>query len=107
MASPDDLPQQPLGLPLQRQDVGADLLQCAERLGLVEVAGEADLVAGLDAFGVVPGVGGVGQDLAFEEGLDAALFQERDLFGVAQVAVGLVFDYRRPAFDNRGEKPPQ
>ena len=38
-----NLRQQPLRLPLQGQDVGPYLLQRAERLRLVEVAGEADM----------------------------------------------------------------
>ena len=33
-------------------DVGPDLVRGAQGLGLVEVAGEADLVAGLDAGGI-------------------------------------------------------
>ena len=41
------------------------------------VLSEADLVAGLDAGRVVPGVGGVGQHLAAQEGFDAAVFQQR------------------------------
>ena len=98
-------PKQPFGLLLQRQDVGADLLQGAHGLGLVEVAGEADLVADLDAVGLVPGVGGVGQHLAPQEGLDAALFQERDLLGVAQVGVGLVLDHGGFAVDVVSNRP--
>ena len=69
---PDDLAEQPLGLLLQRQDVGADLLQRAQRLRLVEVAGEADLVADLDARRVDTRRRRVRQHLALDEGLDAA-----------------------------------
>ena len=61
-------------------------------MGLVEIAGEADFVAGLDAGLHVPGVRGVGEHLALEEGLDAAVFQERYLLGIPQVRVGLVLD---------------
>jgi len=61
------------------------------------VAGEGDLVAGLDGGGVVPGVGGVGEDFAAEEGGDAAWLQEWDLFAIAQVGVGFVFDCGGPA----------
>ena len=107
LAATDDLGQQPLGLPLQRQNVGADLLQCAQRLRLVEVAGEADLVADLDALGVVPGIGCVGQHLAAQERLDATFFQQRHLLGVAQVGVGLVFDHGRLAVDGRLEQTVQ
>ena len=64
----------------------------SERLGLVEVAGEADLVPDLHAVGVVPGVGSVGQNLAAQEGFDAALFQQRHLLRVAKVRVRLVLD---------------
>src|SRR5699024_351305 len=34
-----------------------------------------------------------GQDLALEEGVDAAFFGQWYLFGVAQVAVGFIFDH--------------
>ena len=74
-----------MGLPFQSEDVGADFLEGAEGLGLVEVPGEADLVADLDAGRDVPCVGRVGQDLAAQEGLDAALLEEWDLLGVAEV----------------------
>ena len=47
----------------------------AQGLGLVEVAGEADLVAGFDAGGVVPGVGRVGKDFAAQKAFDAALLR--------------------------------
>jgi len=36
----------------------------------------------------------VGQDFAAQEGFDAAGFQQGDLFGVAQLGVGFVFDDR-------------
>ena len=44
-APADDLGHQALGLALQGQDVGTDRLQRCEGLRLVEIAGEADLVA--------------------------------------------------------------
>ena len=106
-ASPDDLAQQPLGFLLQRQDIGADLLQCAQRLRLVEVAREADFVASPDAGRVVPGVGCVRQHLAAQEGFDAALFEQRNLLGISQVAVGLVFDHALLAADGGGEQAAQ
>ena len=68
-------------------------------LGLVEVAGEADFVADLDAGRVVPGVGGVRQHLAPDERLDAALFEKRHLLGVAKVGVRLVLDDTTLAVD--------
>ena len=49
--------------------------------------------------GDVPCVGRVGQDLASQERLDAALLEERDLLGVAEVGVGLVLDDGGPAAD--------
>ena len=60
-------PIKPFRLLLQREDVRADLLQRAQRLRLVELAREADLVADLDARRVVPGVRRVRQHLALEE----------------------------------------
>ena len=84
--------QQPLGLLLDGEDVGADLFQRAQRLRLVEVPREADLVADLGGVFLDPRIGRVGQHLAADEGLDAALFQQRHLLGVAQVGVGLVLD---------------
>ena len=74
------LRQQPLRLPLQGQDVGPYLLQRAERLRLVEVAGEADLVADLDTVRDVPGVRGVGQHLAAEESFIRLLFMRLNLW---------------------------
>src|SRR2546426_12311083 len=47
--SSNDLLEQPFGLLFEGNDVGADLFQSAQGLRLVEVAGEADLVTGLDA----------------------------------------------------------
>src|SRR6185437_4989514 len=88
----DDLPQQPCGLILQCQDVSTDLIERPQRLRLVEVAGEADLVAGLHAVRHVPGVGGVRHNLAAQEGLDATGFEQRHLLAVAQAGIGLVFD---------------
>ena len=64
----------------QGQDVGAYVLQRAERLRLVEVAGEADLVADLDTVRDVPGVRGVGQHLAAEEGFIRLLFMRLNLW---------------------------
>lgn len=54
------------------QDVGPDLFQCPQRLGLIEVAGEADLLAGLDASRIIPGSRCLGQHHAVREALDAA-----------------------------------
>ena len=81
----NQLRQQSFRLPLQCQYISAYVLQRAEGLWLIEVPGEADLVAYLDAGRDVPCVGRVGQDLAPQEGLDAALFKERHLLGVAEV----------------------
>ena len=44
-----DLTQQLCGLLLKRAYVGPDFVGDAQRLGLVEAAGEADFAAGLDA----------------------------------------------------------
>jgi len=63
-----------------------DIGQRARRLEDVEVAVEGDLVADLGFVGVDPGVGSVGQHLAFEVGLD--VLAERDISGVAQGGVG-------------------
>ena len=84
--------QQPLGLLLDGENVGADLLQCTQRLRLVEVAREAHLVADPGGILLDPRIGRVGQHLAADEGFDAAFFQEWYLLGVAQVRVGLVLD---------------
>ena len=84
--------KQPFGLFLDGENVGADLFERAQRLRLVEVPREADLVADLGGVFLDPGIGRVGQHLAADEGLDAAVFQQRNLLGVAQIGVGLVFD---------------
>src|ERR1035438_9181123 len=55
------------------QDVGADFLEGAERLGLVEVTGEADFVADFGGIGLDPGVVGIRQHFAADEGFDALL----------------------------------
>src|SRR5207247_1705754 len=89
LARAQDLREKALCLLLQSDDVRPDLLKSPQRLRLVEKAGEADLVTGLDALRVVPGIGSVGQHLTTDERLDAARFQQRHLLGVAQVAVGL------------------
>ena len=75
------------------EDGVADGGEGAHWLGFVEVAGEADFVADLDGVGLVPGVGGVREDFALQEGLNAAGLGQRDLLGVAQVRVGFVLDY--------------
>ena len=97
----ENFSQQTLGFPLQRQNVGPYFFQCAHRLRLVEVPSEADFVADLDAGGVVPRVRCVGKYLSAQEALDTALFEERHLLGVAQVAVGFVLDDPSPAVDSR------
>src|SRR5690606_33774643 len=89
---PDDLVQKALGLLLEREDVGANLLQRPQRLRLVEVPGETDLVPNLDAVRYVPGVRSIWQDLTAQKGIDPTLLEERYLLGVAQVGVGLVLD---------------
>ena len=78
-----DFAQQPFGLLLQFQNVSAELGQRAELRRLVEVAGEADLVADLRIGLDDPGVGSVWQDFAADEGFDAAFLQQRDLLEVA------------------------
>ena len=72
MSSFEKLFWQPFGGILFREDVGADLLQRAERLGFVDVPGETDLVADLGGTLPDPGVRGIGQYLASNEGCDAA-----------------------------------
>ena len=99
--------QQALGLLFEGADVGPDFVRGAQGLGLVEVAGEADLVAGLDAGGVVPGVGRVGQDFAAQKAFDAALLEQGGLFGVAQIFVRLVFDDALFAVELDGEEAAQ
>ena len=107
LLSTHDFAQEAVGFALQGQDVGADVVEGAEGLGLVEVAGEADFVAGPEGGRDVPSVGGVGEDLAAEEGFDAAVFKERHLLGVAEVGVGLVLDDGGPAVDGGGEEAAQ
>ena len=80
---PDGLHQKDVCLPLQRHYISANIVQAAHGLGPVDVAVEADFVADFDGVRVVPGVGGVWQDALVEERLDAAVFEQRDLLGVA------------------------
>ncbi len=68
------------------------------------MAGEADLVADFHAVGNVPGVRGVRQDLAAQEGIDAAFVKQRYLLGIPQVGVRLVFDDGRLALNDGGTK---
>ena len=56
------------------------------------MAGEADLVANLHAVRHVPGVWGVGQNLAAQECFDAAFLHQRHLLRIAQVGIRLVLD---------------
>jgi hypothetical protein len=74
--------EQALGFLFHGENVGADGVQGAEGLRLVEVAGEADFVADLGGVFLNPGIGRVGQDFAADESLDAAGFEEGDLLGV-------------------------
>src|SRR5207244_5912661 len=76
-------------------------------LRLVEVAGEADLIAGLDAGFVDPGVRGVGQHLAADEGLDAAILKDRHLLGIAEFRVRLVLDNAVLTVDGGLEQTPE
>jgi len=46
----------------------------------------------------------VREHLATDECVDAALFKERHLFGVADVTVGFVLHYAAPAVDGRLEE---
>jgi hypothetical protein len=48
---------------------------------------------------------GVGQHFTTQECVNAAFFEQRHLFSVAQVSVGLVLDYRRLSSDRGREKP--
>ncbi|WP_243668594.1 hypothetical protein [Methanoculleus chikugoensis] len=106
MTSSNDIIQQPLALLPHRQDIGPYLLQRPHRLGFVEVAVETDLVAGLHARLVEPGVRCVGgEHLAAEEGLDVAFFQERYLLGVTKVAIRLIFHNTAFAVDDGLEEP--
>ncbi len=52
--------QQPFSLFLNGQNVGADLLERAQRLRFVEMSREADFVADLGGLFLEPGIGGVG-----------------------------------------------
>src|SRR5690349_5785346 len=70
-----DFSKESLGLAFERENIGTDLFERPKRLRLIEVAGEADLVASLDAGRVVPRVRRVRQHLAPQEGFDAALFE--------------------------------
>ena len=63
------------------------------------MAGEAHLVAHLGGLRVDPGIGGVGQHLALQEGLDATLLQQGDLLAVTQVGVGFVLHHAGLAAD--------
>src|SRR5271169_1139194 len=71
--SVDKFIKQPLGLFLDAPDVSADFFECAQRLRLVEVPREADLVADLGSVFLDPRVGRVGQHLAADERFDTAL----------------------------------
>ena len=85
--------------------VGVDVFQRARRLVLVEVAVEGDFVTDYTNFaikrvgfaGVDPGIRHVWQhffnEVGFVAGVNAAGGVERDVFKVAQVAVGLVFQH--------------
>src|SRR5712691_4049380 len=84
--APDYPSEQAFGLSLYRQDVGTDCLQWTQRLRLIEIAVEADLVADLDLALSNPGVGRVRQYLAPYECLDATWLLQRHLFGIAQLA---------------------
>src|SRR5947209_1283069 len=85
--------QQPVSLFLQSQDVGTNLLHCAQLLGSVEVPGKADLVTDLEASSVVPSIGSVGQHLAPNEGVNTADLSEWNLLGVAEISVWFVLDH--------------
>src|SRR5437016_5662476 len=74
-ASLEQFIKQALGFLFHGQDVGADFVQRAQRLRLVEVAGEADFVTDLGGVFPDPGVGRVGQHFAADEGFDAAGFE--------------------------------
>src|SRR6185437_7775555 len=76
------------GLALQSKNVRADLLKRPQRHGFIEIPGETDLVANR-----CPGVGRVRQNLAADEGFNAAGFLERDGLSVAQFAIRFVFDH--------------
>ena len=74
-ASSEYLLQQPVRFPLQGNDIGPDLFQGTQGLGLVEVAGEADLIARLEARRIVPCVRCMGQHFAANEGLNSSRLQ--------------------------------
>ncbi len=71
------------------------------------MAGEGDFVADLGLAGVDPGVGGVGQHFAPEEGVDAARLQQRNLLRVAPLRVGFILHHARPAADGGREQAAQ
>ena len=71
----NDLVQQPFGFSLEGLQVGLDFRQRSQWLRFIKMPGEGNLVADLSFRGVDPGVRRVGQHLAPEEGLDAALLQ--------------------------------
>ena len=52
----------------------------------------------------MPGVGGVGQHLAAQEGFYAAFVEQGDLLGVAQFGIGFVLDYGGLAANGGGEQ---
>ncbi len=88
---PNNLVQQPLCLLLQCSNLRSDFRQWAQRLQLKKVAGDAYLVADLDAVRNVPNIGGIGQNLAPEEGHNPTLSAR----GVCSVSVhhgGLAID---------------
>ena len=100
----EEVGKQAVGFGLERQNVSLNFLQRTHGRGLVEIAVEADFVADLHTVGLVPGVFGVGQDFPLQKGFDAAFFGERDLLGVAQVGVGLVFDHGGLAVEHGDEQ---
>jgi hypothetical protein len=65
--------QQSLRLLLDHEDLGADLLQRAQRLQLIEVPREADLVADLGGIFLDLGIERVRPHLAAGEGLEAEI----------------------------------
>jgi len=74
MASPlQHAIQQSLRLLLDHEDLGADLLQRAQRLRLVEVPREADLVADLGGIFLDLGIERVRPHLAAGEGLETEI----------------------------------
>ena len=107
LAIPNNLRQQPLRLPLHRQNIRPNLRQRPHRLGLIEISGEADLVAGPHAVRLVPGVSRVGQNLTPQERFDAAFLLQRNLLGVAQIGVRFVFHHDGSAVDGSLEPAAQ